>query len=218
MLGNKHAFWQALIVALLIFWAGILLGIMFEQSRAEKLKNFYYGSETEIFDMRIQQELLRMSNVSCAFVAEQSIRTADRIYEEARQLEKYDASSKVTEDVRRLHTRYDLLRVMLWEALQEHQQRCKEEFNVIVYLYQYDNPSVGRQAQQTTMSKVLLDLKKKYGDGIVLIPLAYDSGIRSLEVLREHLEIRDVPVVVINDHWQIHELQRMEELEKYLYR
>lgn len=218
MIGNKHTFWQALIVALLIFWSGILLGIMFEQSRAEKLKNFYYGSETEIFDMRIQQELLRLSNVSCAFVAEQSILAADRIFEEARQLEKYDAASKVTEDVRHLHKRYDLLRVMLWEALQEHQQRCKEEFNVIVYLYQYDKPALARQAQQTTMSKVLLDLKKKHGDNVILIPIAYDMGISSLGVLREIHGIQEVPVVIINDRYQIHDLQRMDELEKYLYR
>lgn len=218
MLGNKHTFWQALIVALLIFWSGILLGIMFEQSRADKLKNFYYGSETEIFDMRVQQELLRISNVSCAFVAEQSILSADRIYEEARQLEKYDAASKVSEDVRRLHKRYDLLRVMLWAALQEHQLRCKEDFNVVVYLYQYDKPSVERQAQQLTMSKVLLDLKKKHGDSVILIPIAYDSDIRSLEVLREIHGIKEVPAVVINERYQIHELQSMEELEKYLYR
>lgn len=218
MVGNKHTFWQALVVALLIFWSGILLGVMFEQSRAEKLKNFYYSSETEIFDMRIQQELLRISNVSCSFVAEQSILVADRIYEEARQLEKYDAASKVTEDVRHLHKRYDLLRVMLWEALQEHQQRCAGEFNVIVYLYQYDKPAIERQAQQTTMSKVLLDLKKKYGDGVILIPIAYDAGIRSLEVLRERYQIQEVPVVIINDRYQVHELQSMEDLERYLYR
>ena len=62
---NKHVFWQALVVALVIFWTGIILVVMFEQSRADRLQQFYFSSETEIFDLLVSQKLISDLNSSC---------------------------------------------------------------------------------------------------------------------------------------------------------
>src|SRR3989344_7284983 len=95
---NKHAFWQALIIAFVIFWTGIMLGIIFESSRASKLEKFYLNSETEIFDIQLKSDLLKLFKYDCDLALEENINFAERIYEEAKTLEKYDSSNKITED------------------------------------------------------------------------------------------------------------------------
>src|SRR3989338_8322092 len=111
---NKHAFWQAFIVALIIFWTGIMLGIWFESSRTTKLDDIYTKSETDIFDIELESDILKMSYFDCDIAMQANINFAEQIYEEAKKLEKYDSSNKITEDVAELHRRYDLLRTMLW--------------------------------------------------------------------------------------------------------
>ena len=55
-MGNKNTFWQALVLALVIFWTGILLGVMFEGARANKLESYYLDSETGIFDINFRRD------------------------------------------------------------------------------------------------------------------------------------------------------------------
>ncbi len=217
MINNKHVFWQALVVTLVIFFGGIILGVWFEEGRVDKFRQFYYSSETNLFDIMLQQQVLEKGNFSCDLVVESGILLADKIYYEARELEKYDSANKISDEAFRLHRKYDLLRTFLWNSLIDKQEKCRRDFNVAVYLYQYKEPSVDTHAKQAAMSKVLLDLKKKYGDKVILIPIAYDSEIKSLDYLRIRYNLaEDRPYVIINQDKIITELNSVEELEKYL--
>ncbi len=215
MFGNKHSFWEALLMALVIFWTGIILGIFFEDSRADKLKSYYLDSETDIFDLNLQVQTFSRYENSCDKIMEQNVFFADKIYEEAKKLEKYDASTKITSEVFKLHRRYDLLRTMLWNNIIS--SNCSEGFNIIVYLYQYDEPSFDLEARQITFSKVLLDFKKKYSDQVILIPIAHDTGIKSLELLRDNYELDELPVVFINQKHKITDLITVNELEEIVF-
>lgn len=215
MLGNKHTFWQALIVALVIFWTGIILGVLFEGARADKLTNYYFDSETALYDNFLQEKILS-STGNCELIANESIAFADRIYYESKTLEKYDSSSAITEDTLRLHRRYDMLRTMLWLSLKERTVKCPDAFNTVVYLYQYDDPSPEMQAVQGATSNVLLDLKEKYGDSVILVPIAYDTDVASLSLALANYSIASYPAVIINDRNIVYGLSSVEELERYL--
>jgi hypothetical protein len=216
MFGNKHAFWQAFIVASAIFWIGIMLGVWFESQRTAKLEDFYFNAETNIFDVQLRGDILRMFDFDCETALSENIKFADRIYQEAQELEKYDASNRITDDIVNLHARYDLLRVMLWRNTVVLQEKCSNETNVVVYLYQYKEPSVNTRARQITMSSVLLDLKEKYGDRVILIPIAYDTDVTSLDLFEEAYNLSEFPVVIINQESKFTGLFSVEDLEKEL--
>ncbi len=216
MFGNKHSFWEALLMALVIFWTGIILGIFFENARADRLRNYYLDSETEIFDLNMQSLISSKDGLSCGDIMEQNVFFADKIYDEAKKLEKYDSSTKITSEVFNLHRRYDLLRTMLWNNLIS--SNCSDSVNIIIYLYEYDEPSIDLQARQITLSRVLLDLKEKYKDEIILIPIAHDTGVKSLELLRKKYELNNLPVIFINQKYKIEELASLEDLEKIIQR
>ena len=214
---NKHTFWQAFIIAIIIFWTGIMLGILFENSRTSKLEGFYRSSETEIFDVQLTGNILsNIQEFDCSTALEENIKFAERTYQEARTLEKYDTSNKITEDIIEIHRKYDLLRTMLWINMIEFQEKCPSETNIVVYFYRYVEPSIDTQAKQITMSKVTLELKKKYGDKVILIPIAYDTDVKSLNLLKSRYQIDKFPVILINQKNKIIELLTVEELEKYL--
>jgi hypothetical protein len=137
---NKHIFWQAFISAFIIFWTGIMLGILFESSRADKLEYIYFNAETDIFDILIKNEIISEFDLECDIGLKENINFADQIYFEARELEKYDASTQITTEILELHKRYDLLRVMLWKNMIDFQKKCPNETNTVVYIYEYDDP------------------------------------------------------------------------------
>ena len=213
---SKHVFWQALIIALIIFWSGILIGMFFENSRIEKLEDFYFGAETDISDFELSSEILYGDEDNCDTIKEYSILLADKIYVEALKLEKYDNSNKITKDLITLHKRYDLLRTLLWKKIIENKETCKSSLDTVVYLYKYDNPDLNTKAIQETMSNFLIDLKKKKGNEIILIPIAMDTELISLNSLIEKFEISQFPAVIINEEHIISDLDSMEDLETYL--
>ena len=86
----------------------------------------------------------------------------------------------------------------------------------MVYLYEYDDPSVATRAQQSALSRVLIDLKDKYGDEVVLVPIAHDTGVKSLDLLIENYGVREFPSVIVNGEHVVSGLVGVEELEGYL--
>ena len=216
VLGNKHVFWQALVVALIIFWTGLLLGTYFERARIDEIQGFYFDSETEIFDLNLVSDILKGNETNCEIFASQSILFADRIYAEALQLEKYDSSNKITEEAVSLHKRYDLLRVMLWKSIVENKKTCKEKINTVVYLYDYVDTPINEKAIQGTMSNFLVDLKKNKGSKIILIPIATDTGVKSLDISREIYKLEKVPVIFVNEEFKVESLDSLDKIEEHL--
>ncbi len=214
MFNNRHFFWIAFVIASFVFWFGILLGITFEKSRIDEVKNFYFESETEILDFELSSNIIRFSNMSCDMVYQQSIAFADRVFKEASKLEKYDDSNKITGELIYLHKRYDLLRTVLWTDLIKAEERCGGKINVIVYIYEYVDPSLTTKATQGTMSNFLVELKKKYEDKIILIPIAMDTGVESLDILRELYGLDKAPVILINGKIKIEDLNDMRDFDE----
>ena len=104
MLNQKHAFWEALIITLFIFGLGILIGIFIENSRAARISEIYLKSEINLLDIQIQSDLIN-SKVDCDQAIKKNIEFGDRIYEDAKKLQRY-------EDIPTLSAEYpDLLHI-----------------------------------------------------------------------------------------------------------
>ncbi|MBT4135562.1 hypothetical protein HOD75_03225 [archaeon] len=214
MKGNKHAFWQALLIALLIFWLGILIGVFFENYRIENLEEVYFDSQTGLLDFELTSEIIYNSNLDCTTLNEKSVYFADNIYKEAIKLEKYDDSNKITKELITLHRRYDLLRTLLWNGIIENKRNCNESINTVVYLYQYQDASINKKGLQGAMSSHLIDLKEKYQDDIILIPIAVDTNVESLNILREIYDLDNFPVIIVNEKTKFETLDSLKDIEK----
>lgn len=215
---KKNVFWEALLVATVIFIFGLLIGIWFENSSITKITNYYANSEIALMDVLVMSNFVELEDSVCDDLIKLNINFANKIYFEARDMEKYFDSGKLSEEsFWIIHRRYDILRSFLWVNSQRISEKCPESiFSSVVYLYEYETEDVNTKAMQSVWSKVLMDLKIMMGDKIVLIPIAIDSDILSLEGMVSRFNISDYPVVIIDNKHIITEISSAKELTKYI--
>lgn len=211
----KRAIWEALLLAGVVFFLGFLLGFVFESSQTDKMNKYYLNSEFYLMDVISLNSLVKGEIFDCSslYIAYSSF--ANRVYQEAILLQEYESSEQITEEMKIVHRRYDLLRTFLWANILETSKLCKNSQNIVVYLYEYNTEDLVQKATQNVWSKVLWDLKEEQGENILLIPIASDLNINSLDVIIKNLNISTFPVVVINNK-KINELTSSKDLEKYL--
>lgn len=217
MLGNsKNVFWEALLLTGIVFFFGLLLGATFEGNRLDKINEYYAQSEISLMDVFALNNLFDLGNFSCEELISFNVEFANKVYEEASFLEKYDDSAKITDNLKITHKKYDVLRTFLWINSIKIMKECKKDFSLIVYLYEYEPEDLTKKATQNVWAKILFDLKQDKGDEIILIPIAVDTNLTSLNSLIKKFEISDFPAVIINNEYVIEQLSSVEDLKKYL--
>ena len=193
----------------------MLIGAGFERGKLDEIEQYYTKSEILFMDLFALNERID-SDDTCEVLINSNIQLADNIYAEAFVLEKYEDAGKITEGLRLAHRKYDMLRTYLWMNTIDISGKCKGEFSSVVYLYEYDPDDLAIKATQNVWAKVLFDLKQEKGSEIVLIPIAVNSGLVSLDTLLGDFEISKYPVVIINEEFVVEELSSVEDLEVHL--
>jgi hypothetical protein len=211
---RKRVFWEALFLTVVVFLFGLLIGVAYEASKTSEISTYYTNSEISLMDVFALNSMVSLNSQDCKTLTEANLEFADRIYNEALLLEKYESAGKVTKDIEIVHERYDILRTFLWINNIETSQKCKENYSTVVYLYEYYSKDLAKKAEQNVWSKILSDLKQKEGNKILLIPIAADSNLTSLNSLTSKFNITHYPVVVINEKDVIYDLTSVEQLSK----
>ena len=213
---RKHVFWEALLITVVVFVLGFLLGIAYEAGSAQKINRFYTESEIDLNDIFVMNNLIDFEGFDCGALVNSNIEFADKIYKEAREIERLEATGRITELTKIAHHRYDLLRTFLWVNSIKTLENCpNEDFSIVVYLYELETEELVQKATQNVWSRILSDLKQKKGNTIILIPIAADAGFVSLDLLTANFNITKYPVVIIDNKEVITELRSVEELETY---
>ncbi|PIN78090.1 hypothetical protein COV15_00315 [Candidatus Woesearchaeota archaeon CG10_big_fil_rev_8_21_14_0_10_34_12] len=213
---QKHVFWQALILTIFIFSVGVAIGFLIENSRLGKINELYVNSEVELLDVRIQSEMLNANLINCDLAIEKNIKFADKVYDEAKLLGRYEDAQRFSEALVLQHKKYDLLRTMVWVNSIKLKEKCSPNYHNIIYIYQYTDPSIKKIAEQETFSKFLEELKIKEQDRILLLPIAGDIGGISIEALKEQFNITVLPTVIIDEKTKITDFAGLKQIENLL--
>ncbi|MDP2672201.1 MAG: hypothetical protein Q8O84_00115 [Nanoarchaeota archaeon] len=218
MLNNKkRVFWEALILTILIFLLGFLSGLIFENKRVEVIEKYYIQSENSLMDIFALNNFVSLNNISCDALISSNINFADRIYDEAKILDEYEKTGKITDKMDIQHKKYDIMRTFLWINTIKTAEICKNNsVHTIVYIYQFNTNDLTEKATNSVWSKILADLKETRGNDIILIPIAADSDIIALNSMLENYDVQKYPVLIIDNKYLIKELSSVEEIEKYL--
>lgn len=218
MVSNKHAFWMALVFTVVIFSIGMIFGFFLETYRSDKVENVLLNSEINLLDEQIRQNVIGDFNVSCNNIKESTFNFANKIYTDALKLENYDKSTKFTDTLFLLHKRYDLLRMMLWDESVQIKERCKTDFHTVVYIYEYNTDNIYINSKQTFFSNLLLDLKNKYPNEILLIPMAGNTDLSSVNLTMQTYNITAFPVIIIDEKKVFSEIIKLDDLEKEVFK
>lgn len=216
MKNQKYIFLYALILTIIVFNMGIFMGYKLESSRINKIEDMYLESEMELLDQRIQKDMFDIVDLNCELALEENIKFADKIYEEALIIKRYEDANKINSDIRFQHRRFDILRTLFWINSIRIKEKCNSDYHNIVYFYQYNDPSIEQTSKQKFFSNLLGELKNKMGNKIMLIPIAGDNEIASINLLLEAYDVEELPTILIDENIKITNLENIEDIEKYL--
>ena len=200
---------------MIVFIFGLLIGVAVENSRAGNLEESYENSQISFIDILTLDSVSNLGNLSCDSLIGSNLEFADKIYEESKILNNYDNANKISNEIKLVYKKYDLLRTLLWSGALNVQSQCPDKFSIVVYLYQREGASVDEKASQSVWSKILGNLKEKQGGNMVLIPISVDSDLSSLNLMVSRYNINSYPAVIVNGN-VFTEPVSVEELENYL--
>ena len=219
LLKNKKAqrsiFWEALILSIFIFASGIFLGYLLEKNRTNDIITLYQQSELDLLDMKVQDNILSTIDLRCSKFFNETISFADRVYEEAKLLEKYEGANEITEGIEIQHKKYDLLRTILWTDTIRLKERCVTNFSTVVYFYEYNSQDQDLRAEQSVFAKKLEEIKQEQGDKLILIPIAGNLDVNSIEYLKFSYNITRLPSVLIDEETKIESIEELSSINSY---
>ena len=64
---------------------------------------------------------------------------------------------------------------------------------------------------------LLVEIKEEYGSKVMLIPIAADNDLPSIELLIHKYGITNLPVILIDENTKITEVEKKEDITKYLF-
>ena len=198
----KTVFIQTLIISLFIFSTGFYLGDYIESQRADYIQDLSFRAETNRLDLNTQISMF--DKLDCETIRSETIGLADDTYFDAIDLEKMEESEVYSDKLYEIHRKYDLTRTIIWKITDD-QKRCFENYTIIVYLYQYLDPSYESELKQDYFAALTGELKRNTNNTI-LIPIAYDTDINSLKLIMNILEIEEETQLVINNEHFVSEL------------
>jgi hypothetical protein len=195
-----------------------LIRLLLENWRMSKIDYLYRESEIVLLDIKALGEITSSVNLDCEESIEQNRVFADRIFQEAEVLSRYEGAQNLREDLSIEHKKYDVLRAILWKNSIELRKKCKADFHTVVYIYQYNEPSIDTKAKQGVFSRILSELKQEKGSEIVLIPLAGDNNLSSVSLMMDLYNVseKELPVILIDEETKINELTSAAELLELL--
>jgi hypothetical protein len=208
---NPHniVFIEALVMSLFIFGLGIMLGFIIEGNRASNIESSYIESQVNLLDIQTLSSLIGNGDYSCDYRIEKNIEFGNKIYEDALTLARYEGSQTFSGNLKEQHRIYDLLRTIFWINSIELKKECPN-LRTIVYLYEYGVEDSEELQKQKVFSRFAGELKEDLGDNVVLIPIAINLDLSSLEVLKEKYGV-DKTMILIDEEIKLTEIEELEE-------
>ncbi len=213
---QRFVFLYALIATLIIFNLGVFMGYMLEASRINKINEMYLESDLNILDQRIQSDAWGVIDFDCELLIQENINFGDQVFNDALQIQKYEDANRINDDIISQHRKYDLLRTLFWVNSIKIKQKCNSDFHTVVYIYKYNNPSIQQVSEQKFFSNLLFELKEKYGNEILLIPIAGDNNVVSLDLIMKKYQVSELPMILVDEEFKITEVNELSDIEQYL--
>jgi hypothetical protein len=109
-----------------------------------------------------------------------------------------------------------LLRAILWVDSIKLKERCGNNFSTVVYFYEYNTKSLDLKSEQATFSKKLGQVKEKLGNKIILIPIAGNLNISSIDYLKYTYNVTTSPTILIDEKFKIETIADLDKIESYI--
>ncbi len=216
-MNEKSALWKALVVTVVLFLIGVLLGIFIESSRTDSVREDYEKLEFQLLDSKLRTSFYQtMGEDFCQIAINDNLAFSDQIYEEGKKIDVYERFNRLGDRLRDEKRKYALLKTEFWLNSIILKEKCDSDYTILVYFYRDEPQSNQEEEAQNVQSNILRDVKEKYGPDLMLIPLPIDLDVGVVDAFVQKYDIQDVPTLLINQEIKLEGLHSQEEIEKLI--
>ncbi len=211
-------FTKAFLLTVVVFAAGLLVGIWLDSSRVQDLRDIFEKRDFAFNDARLQNlfyQTFSGDSEFCDAAARSNIDFSNKIYNDGLELEKVEKVNRFAPQLIQEKKRYALLQLQFWLNSVYLKQKCGKNYTTLLYFYsQYDESMA---SDQNVQSRVILDLINKCGpEKLLSAPLPIDLDIGMINLLKEKYGITKAPAILVNEKVLREGLQSKEDLEKLI--
>tara|TARA_Y100000310_G_C20628418_1_gene787224 strand:+ start:997 stop:1671 length:675 start_codon:yes stop_codon:yes gene_type:complete len=210
-------FWKALIFTIIIFVIGVYLGIVLEESRLGAVQEEFDDLVIRWGDLRLQSYYYQsIDEISCEEAIDENLKFGDRVYEDGLLLEEYEQANRLTDKLEFEKKKYNLLKTEFYINSLVLKDKCNANYDVLVYFYLDGTEDLDLGAQQSTVSRVLGEVKEQYGPNLILIPLAADMDISVINILLDSYNIESFPSIWLDSGVVLEGVHSLEDIISFL--
>jgi len=193
---NRKRHLAALLITLVVFSIGILLGYSINEARVNYLQDIGKQQSLDFDSLRLQslyvERLLEEEN--CEAIAKTLERNIDNLEKTRARIESFIEDSNKDEDYIYLKREYILDQLNYWMLARETKLSCKD--NSVLVLYFYSNEAECEDCR--TQGAILTNMKETFKDDILIFSIDatfYDEPMVS--ILRETFNVKFVPTIMV---------------------
>jgi hypothetical protein len=216
MVDQMKTYLQAGVFAVLVLLIGIMIGIWLDNYRIDSIRNSISESDINWNDVRLLDSYFKnLGTGYCNLSLEQNLAFNDKIYSEGKEIEKRIESNSFifTSDLEQEWRRYNLLQVQFWLNSIDLKNQCKFGYHNVIHLSRIEDKKSG-SPDDKTQSLVMLELKDKCGNKIMLIPLTADVNLIVIDSIIRQFNITKFPAVIIDEKTVFQGLTSLDTLQK----
>ena len=210
---SKHrVFAETLVLTVLILIIGFAIGFLVESGRINDATENYQNFEVKALDLQLQRDYFGTLNESnCNQAIRENLIFADNLYNEGLLIERYEQVNQINPEVLTQKKIYVLLKTQLWLNSIKLKEQCSKASHTVVYVYT-QKPDLTKEAEQSAMSKTLKEVKDELNNTIILIPIAGDLGLNSVEMQLRTYNINYLPSIIIDEKKVLEGFHNKEEI------
>ncbi|MDO8628217.1 MAG: hypothetical protein Q7R56_00500 [Nanoarchaeota archaeon] len=214
---ERKIYWKqhglALIITIIIFSIGILIGIQLTETRVTELQTKNQAQKADFESLQLQYAFLNTQphNKSCIAFSKALERNVYDLENTRIKVEQYLQSSSNTEELTQLKRDYSLAEIRYWLLAEQAQQECNSNIISILYFYQKDELCNDCSGQ----GYILTELKDQFKEKLLIFSFDIDLEEPLVDILQETYNITKGPTLVINGE-TYQELQTTTTIKKLL--
>lgn len=198
----RRVYIQAGILSLFVFLIGIMIGVWIDNMRLGSIRDALSEADINSYDARLLNSYLqRFGEEYCNVALEQNLVYNDKIYEEGKKIEDKINANIFTPEVEQEWRRYTLLQTQFWLNSVELKEKCGFDYHTVVHLFRQKNATTAEEINNKVQSSILLDIKEKCGNKVMLIPITVDTDLIVVDAIVKQFSVSEYPAVIIDENF-----------------
>ena len=213
---KKNTYVKAAIITLFIFLSGIMLGIFLDNLRFSDIREQISGTEINYNDAILLSTFIeKFSKEACNTTLDTNLEFNSKIYAEGKSIEDAFNSNRFTPELEQEWRKYILLQTQFWFNSIELKKNCNFNYSNVVHIFNLNIEDPQEKAINKLQSEIMLSLKEKCGNKIMLIPLTADSNLSVVDAVLTQYNITKLPAIIINEKKVFQGLTSLDQLNAF---